>query len=264
MKLVDYNTTFVHIKGKNNVLADAISRLKTLNIYIELLENPTTPAVSNTQGYVTEVSANEMPTVSDTMLCTEQKRDIMCKKLASQLCHSINSSFKSVKMSENGIPQKHQYTHGLKHDIAIALHSLVPTMLHEFYDFKAYQGTICTFEVIRRSYWWPKLWQDIVKYIGKCSVCTKQLPNMARYPHQHLEVPQIPMAELAMDTKDCLLIILKGNRWALIAICLHTWYVFAISTKKKSAENLVQADLSGILAHKGGSVAILSDHETEF
>ena len=29
MELADYNITFVHIKGKNNVLADAISRLKT-------------------------------------------------------------------------------------------------------------------------------------------------------------------------------------------------------------------------------------------
>ena len=34
--------------------------------------------------------------------------------------------------------------------------------------------------------------------------------------------------------------------------------------KEKSAENVVQAYLLGILAHKGGSVAILSDNGTEF
>ena len=28
MELADYNITFVHVKGKNNVLMDAISRLK--------------------------------------------------------------------------------------------------------------------------------------------------------------------------------------------------------------------------------------------
>ena len=32
MELADYNITFIHIKGKNNVLGDAISRLKTLHI----------------------------------------------------------------------------------------------------------------------------------------------------------------------------------------------------------------------------------------
>ena len=77
MELADYNITFIHIKGKSNVLMDAISRLKTLNIYKEPLENPKTPAVSNTQGYVMEVSVNDMHTISTTMLCTEQKWDIM-------------------------------------------------------------------------------------------------------------------------------------------------------------------------------------------
>ena len=34
--------------------------------------------------------------------------------------------------------------------------------------------------------------------------------------------------------------------------------------KEKSVENVAQAYLSGILVHKGGSVAILSDNGTEF
>ena len=88
---------------------------------------------------------------------------------------------------------------------------------------------------------------------------------MARYPQQHLEIPQIPMAVLAMDTIKCLLITYKGNRWALIAICLHTSYMLAVLMKETSAENVVQAYLSSLLlAHKGGSVAILSDNGTEF
>ena len=33
--------------------------------------------------------------------------------------------------------------------------------------------------------------------------------------------------------------------------------------KDKSSENVMQAYLSNIFAHKGGSIAILSDYETE-
>ena len=84
------------------------------------------------------------------------------------------------------------------------------------------------------SYWWPKLWQDIVKYIGKCSVCTKHLPNLAKYPQQHLEVPQILMAVLAIDTIHHIPIT-KGNRWALAEFSLHTSYVFATLMREKSA-----------------------------
>ena len=39
MELAGYDITFIHIKGKNNVPVDAISRLKTLNISKEPFEN---------------------------------------------------------------------------------------------------------------------------------------------------------------------------------------------------------------------------------
>ena len=139
-----------------------------------------------------------MYTLSIATHCNEKKCDKICKQLASHLCHSKKNSFKSVTMSESAILQKHQYVHALQYDITIAPCSLVPTILHEFHDSKVYQWTFPTFDAIR-SYWWPKLWQDIVKYIGQCNICAKHLQNMARYPQQHLEVLQTPMAVLTMD-----------------------------------------------------------------
>ena len=60
-------------------------------------------------------------------------------------------------MSASGILKKHQYIHGLQHDVTVAPCSSVPTILHEFHDSKGHQGNIHMFEAIRRSYWWPKL-----------------------------------------------------------------------------------------------------------
>ena len=72
------------------------------------------------------------------------------------------------------------------------------------------------------------------------------------------------MAVLTIDTIGHLPITSKGNRWALSATCLHMSYGFAILMKEKSAENIVQAYLSGTLAHNGGSATILSENSTEF
>ena len=72
MELEDYNIAFVHIKGKYSVLADTISRLKTLDIYKEPLGNPKTPAVHNTQGHVMEIFATSIHTINITMLHSEQ------------------------------------------------------------------------------------------------------------------------------------------------------------------------------------------------
>ena len=37
-------------------------------------------------------------------------------------------------------------------------------------------------------------------YIDKCDVFAKILPNMAKYPQKHIEMPQVLMVVLAMDT----------------------------------------------------------------
>ena len=95
-------------------------------------------------------------------------------------------------------------------------------------------------------------------------MCAKHLPNMARYPQQHLEILKILMAVVAVDTIGHLAITSKGNRWAVTAIYLHMSYVFAVPMKEKSDENVVQAYFSGLLTNKDGSVAILSGNSTEF
>ena len=94
MVLADYNIMFVHIKGKKNVLADAIFKLKTLNIYEEPLENPKAQVVNNIQLVVAEICATNMHTISTRMLCNI---------LASQIHHGTKKSFKSVTMSAHSI-----------------------------------------------------------------------------------------------------------------------------------------------------------------
>ena len=67
-----------------------------------------------------------------------------------------------------------------------------------------------------------------------------------------------------MDTIGHLTITSNGNKWVLTAIFLHTSYIFTMTMKENSAENVVQAYLSSILTHKVGRLAILSDNGTEF
>ena len=48
MLLQEYDITFVHIKGKDNILTDAISRLHTIDIY-ETADDTHTSHIANTQ-----------------------------------------------------------------------------------------------------------------------------------------------------------------------------------------------------------------------
>ena len=64
LELSDYNLTFVHIKGTDNILVDAIFRVKTLNICLEPLENQKKTALYNTEECIAEVTTNQIQTLS--------------------------------------------------------------------------------------------------------------------------------------------------------------------------------------------------------
>ena len=73
MELSDYNLTFIHIKDTDNILADAISRLKMLEIYTETLENPKTVALSYTEECIAKKVANNILTLRTDRLHAKQK-----------------------------------------------------------------------------------------------------------------------------------------------------------------------------------------------
>ena len=105
MEFTDYKLST--LRGKNNVLVDAFSRLNMLDINKEPMANPEIPDVTNMQKYFMEVHATNMHTLSTTMLYIEEKLDInFKKKVASQLCHINKGIFKSVIMSVNWYPTK--------------------------------------------------------------------------------------------------------------------------------------------------------------
>ena len=131
----DYDLMFVQIKSSNNILAGAISRLKTLDIYEEPLYNPKT---SHAMTHIIEIVTTDLQTISINKLYTKQKRDIHFRKLAVQSDHKNKNTFKAVIISPDGLLQKQQYLHGLNYDVTIAPWSVAPIIPHEFYASKGH------------------------------------------------------------------------------------------------------------------------------
>ena len=148
MELSDYNLICVHIKGSNNILANAISRSKTLFIYRDPLENLKT---SNTMNCIAEVVTTDIQTLGIDRLCTKQKEVINCRNLAAQSHYKNKNSFNSVMISPDGLLQK-QYVHVLKYDVIKEPSSVLLVNVHEFHNSRGRHGTFHTFETIRRFY----------------------------------------------------------------------------------------------------------------
>ena len=88
MLLQEYDITLVHIRGKDNILADAISRLHTRDIYEKTIEAQHSPVtqIATTQldetveqiQHVDSSPLLQLLNVNSTTLCTMQKQDKFC------------------------------------------------------------------------------------------------------------------------------------------------------------------------------------------
>ena len=89
MLLQEYDITFVHIRGKDNILADAISRLHTIDIYENAIEThhshvtkTTTTQLDETVEQIQHFNSSpllQLLNMNSTTLCTLQKQDKFCK-----------------------------------------------------------------------------------------------------------------------------------------------------------------------------------------
>ena len=102
--LQEYNITFVHIREKDNILADATSRLHTINIYDDTkankqhhsLDTQETTHASREAEQIQQLDSAMPPqlfNMSITTLQNLQKQDKFCKNRLCELHADINDKF---------------------------------------------------------------------------------------------------------------------------------------------------------------------------
>ena len=185
MLLQEYDMTFVHIKGKDNILADAISRLRTLDIYEKTTESQHSPTIKvprtqqeGTIDLIQNIDSTPLPqslNMSSTTLQTLQKQDKFCKNKACELHLGNKSSF---YLNHEGILKCILVINNLELSIIVVQLTLTNTLLHEFYNCRGLQGCARTSNTLKRKFWWKGMWKHIRYHISNCITCSKNLPNI--------------------------------------------------------------------------------------
>ena len=111
----------------------------------------------------------------------------------------------------------------------------------------------------------------MIRYVERCPPAYHQLPVM--YPVLtklvntlpiHLEIPNVPFAGSTMDCIGPLPATSKGNRQALMFICLLTSYLIMVPLKSKTVDEVSMVYIKEILPKTPCSKFILQDNGMEF
>ena len=157
--LQEYDITFVHIRGKDNILVDAISRLHTINIYEDPAEDKSlhTPTAQNTAHsskatddtqLLNSGTAQQLLNITSAMLQNLQKQDKFCTKKVCELHTGLKSHF--YLNSENVLKRK-IIANNLEVNAIVMPDPLIYTLLYEFHNCKGHQGSARTFNILNEN-----------------------------------------------------------------------------------------------------------------
>jgi hypothetical protein len=240
-EIADYDCEILYKPGKENVVADALSR-----IHINALTPVTSRKVLNEiyGGY------KEQP-FKDLFMAVERGGGTTNRYTIQQkLLYYRVDEYESWRLVLPDIPYRQKVIHE-NHNLAIAGHP----------------GFVQTYSKMARLYYWPGMSKDVRKHVQECDECQRTKPS-TQPPSGKLEpmpIPGRPWQSIGMDFLGTLRKSRKGNDMILAVVDRLTKMAHFIPTKSTISSSQV-ADLfvEHIFRYHGMPESIVSDRDPRF
>ena len=141
-------------------------------------------------------------------------------------------------------------------------------VLHSYHDelgAGGHQGIFKTFQKIKKFYYWPGMYKDVVQYVKSCTDCSsaKRAPDYAGISPGNI-VATRPFQVLSMDYAVALPTTLNGNKNILVFVDNFTGFIILVPMRETTAEDTAEAYLEQVYRRFGGSEVLRHDRGTQF
>ncbi|EEZ97618.1 Retrovirus-related Pol polyprotein from transposon gypsy-like Protein [Tribolium castaneum] len=239
-RLSQFDFDLRHIKGKLNVVPDALSRIPTPDEIAVLDLN-----FDNLDKWYTNLR-NKILKYPDKYVGWKITDGKIYKHLSSRLALNCNiSEWKLV------IPRKHRIQ-----------------IIREYHDepTASHFGFFKTFRRVSEEFYWPKMRPDILKYVRACKVCGSQKsPNQGPYGLMGQEKKVVfPWQMISVDLMGPFPRSKKGNSYLLAITDWLTKYVVLHPLRQATAAPIVRFIEDEIFLVYGVPQIIICDNGTQF
>ena len=287
IEISPFQITFKYIKGIKNTLVDTMSRLIDIDLQIQPEPEPVgyeisyytfnslpTLEVTNVEATQEEsletkdkdVSDNDLwklPISNDT-LSRLQQEDVFCKNILNQI-EKGNIVEGQLYLIRDKTLKRYVIDGGNTYETTVLLRALTSQIHRMAHDELGHNGTHRTYTLLKRLYYWKGLKPSVEKHIKMCYQCQRRNKQVVKYVKLHFDLASFLMQFISMDligefnppTN-------RKHRYTLTVICMLTGYVFCVTLKTKTAEEVIQAYIDHVYSKFGGSLKMLSDNGTEF
>ncbi|UYV70935.1 K02A2.6-like [Cordylochernes scorpioides] len=254
----DFNVTFIYVPGKENTVADFLSRFpceddpnlsQDRRVVAAVVRDRRPPLLNSNQIWEGLLQEKGWAPVINRLL-----------KLKSGSIERYNS--REYRLQDNYLVTKNEKGTWVKvvptgfRESVISYHHDIPTGGHF--------GVRKVMRRLKGDYYWPGMRTQVRKYIRRCESC--QLSNQgvtkaASAPHFR---PEKPFEHLALDFIGPLEATPRGYSSILTIVDLFTKFPILIPTKDQCANTVVRALLERIITTFGVPKTILSDRGSAF
>jgi hypothetical protein len=264
-ELAEYDIVLSHRPGKENVVADALSRRADYEqeyvIKDELTQRPelTLAAAihSISWGSATTIQCSLLEEVAAMVGGDPEYRKIKAK---------VEAKERADFRLENGL----LYTrNGRLYIPSLPEETLKTRLLAEAHDAPAsgHLGRDKTYERLARYFYWPRMFQQVAEYCNTCDTCQAMKPSNQKKIGllNPLEAPSRPWESISLDLITDLPLTKRGNTACVTFVDRFTKMVHVWPCKTQvSSEEMVNIFLQAVFRLHGVPREIVSDRDPRF
>ena len=280
LSLSGYNCTIEYIKGKENVLADMLSRLPA-DLEKDESENENVVDVNENTFCINAINSNginpkdyatcrptfqqdDLPNLANFDILTEQERDPKITSIKEELSSEKESNLKKRHMLVDQV--LYFISHPLD-DPVLRLYipnHLRSEVLKQYHDELGHFGVDKTYQTMGRKFYWPNMFQQAYEYVNKCVTCQERVLKAKKAPLQNPDLPPYPFAKVHMDISGPYPRSLSNNRYILSIVCAYSGWPDAWCLPDKSAESIAHILIEEYFPKYSAPLQIVTDNALEF